>query len=106
MSVTNTVVGLAVGIGIGAMDFSLAKSINALVRPSNAHAAQAIVLAGFMVRFGAIGILLWTLSRASNVGFVAVCVGLTGTFTMLAVQHALKTFGNKVQENKRVADRR
>ena len=93
MNAAHVIIGAAVGIIIGAMDFSLASGFASLVRSSNPRVAQAVVATGFVFRLGAIGILLWILSRASNVSFLAVCVGLTGSFTVLMLRQALKSFG-------------
>ncbi|GAB4334868.1 MAG: hypothetical protein Kow0099_07160 [Candidatus Abyssubacteria bacterium] len=99
------ILGIAVGIFIGAMDFSLARSIAALIRPSNAHAGQTVILAGFIIRLGLIGFLLWTLSRADDINFLAVCVGLTGSFTVLTVKHSLKSL-YAGRARRQLADRR
>lgn len=106
MSISPTVLGLAVGIMMGAMDFSLAKSITSLIRPSNIHAAQAIIMGGFVVRLGLIGIVLWTLSRTSAVNFLAVCVGLTGTFTLFTLGQAVRSFVGAGRQHKQVPNRR
>ncbi len=102
---SQVILGVVVGFFIGAMDFSLARSISALVRPSNAHMGQAIILAGFIVRLGAIGILLWTLSQADNISFLAVCVGLTGSFTALTLRHSIRSL-HAGRERRQLADRR
>jgi hypothetical protein len=96
--------GLTVGIMIGAMDFSLAKGVASMIKASNARSGQAIIMAGFMFRLAVIGILLWMLSRASNVSFLAVCIGLTGAFTVLTLRHALRSLTGR--EHKQVSDRR
>lgn len=106
MITTPTIVGLTVGVIIGAMDFSLAKAVASMVRPSNARAAQAVIMAGFMFRLGVIGVLLWTLSRASNVNFLAACIGLTGAFTVLTLSQALRSIAGAGRERKQVSDRR
>jgi hypothetical protein len=61
-----TIIGLGVGIIAAVMDFSLAKSITSLIRPSTVKYGHAIVLGGFFFRFGFIGLLLWTLSRVHD----------------------------------------
>lgn len=106
MNAMPVIIGLAVGIAVGAMDFSLARSISSLVRPANARLTMGIMVTGFMFRLGAIAFLLWTLSRASNVNFLAVCVGLTGAFTVLALLHAFRTLGGGVRVRKQLSDRR
>ncbi|RJP18361.1 MAG: hypothetical protein C4520_14640 [Candidatus Abyssobacteria bacterium SURF_5] len=105
MNVVPVIVGLAVGIAAAAMDFSLAKSIASLIRPSTIRYGQAIVLGGFVFRFGFIGLLLWTLSRASNVNFVAACIGLVGTFTVLTIVQMFRTLGG-IRQQKQASDRR
>jgi uncharacterized membrane protein len=106
MNIMHIILGLTVGIIIGAVDFSLAKSISALVRPGNARAAQAIMIGGFLFRISAIGFLLWTLSSAGNISFVAVCVGLTGTFTVLTLAYSVKAFLGSAQIQRRISNRR
>jgi lysylphosphatidylglycerol synthetase-like protein (DUF2156 family) len=101
-----TIIGLVVGILAAAMDFSLAKSIMSLIRPSTVKYGQAIVLGGFFFRFGFIGLLLWTLSRASNVNFVAACIGLVGAFTVLTIWQVFRTLGNGVRQQKQAPNRR
>jgi hypothetical protein len=91
---------------IAAMDFSLARSIASLIRPSNVRAGQAIVLGGFVLRFGAIVILLWTLSRTSDVNFLAVCIGLIVTFTALTVWQGLRSLINAGRERKQLTNGR
>jgi hypothetical protein len=56
------------------------------------------VLGGFFFRFGFIGILLWTLSRAENVNFVAACIGLVGAFTALTIWQVFRTIGTHQQK--------
>ena len=106
MNSAHTILGVAVGIVIGAMDFSLAKGIASMIRLSNARAAQALIMGGFVLRLGAIGILLWTMSRATNLSFLGVCVGLTSTFTVLILWQAFRSFTNAGREHKQVSDRR
>jgi hypothetical protein len=106
MNVPPVVLGLVIGVVIGAMDFSLARSITSLIRPSNAKAAQAIIVAGFAFRLAAVGILLWTLSRATDVNFVAVCIGLTGTFTFFTLRQAFISAGHTSRVQRQVTDRR
>jgi uncharacterized membrane protein len=106
MDVIPAIVGLAVGMVIAAMDFSLAKSIMTLIRPSTVKYGQAIVLGGFLFRFGFVGILLWTLSRAHNVNFVAACIGLVGMFTVLTILQVARSVGMGVNQRKQVSDRR
>jgi lysylphosphatidylglycerol synthetase-like protein (DUF2156 family) len=101
-----TLIGATVGIVAAAMDFSLAKSITSLIRPSTIQYGHAIVLGGFVLRFGFIGLLLWTLSRASNVNFVAACIGLIGTFTVLTIWQVFHTLGIGVRQRKQAPDRR
>lgn len=106
MSLTHVIIGLGVGIAVGAMDFSLARSIAAMIRPSNARAMQAVMLGGFIFRLAAIGTVLWLLSRSGGISFAAVCVGLTGAFTVLMLGHALKTYSGIVRIRKQASDRR
>jgi hypothetical protein len=106
VNAAHTILGVAVGIVIGAMDFSLARGIASMIRVSNARAAQALIMGGFVLRLGAIGILLWTMSRATNLSFPAVCVGLTGAFTVLIVWQAFRSFTDAGREHKQVSDRR
>ena len=106
MNLAHTAVGLILGIMIGAMDFSLARSLAFLIRSSNLRIAQGIILFGFLFRFTAIGFILWTLHRASNVNFVAVCIGLTITFTALALLQAVRSYSNSGRERNQVTDGR
>ncbi len=107
MNIAHTVVGLILGVMIGAMDFSIARSLAFMIRASNLRIAQGIVLFGFLFRFTAIGFILWTLHRASDVNFVAVCIALTITFTALALLQAVKTYsGNSARERNHVTDGR
>lgn len=106
MQAMPAILGLAVGIVIGAMDFSLAKSITSLIRPSTIKYGQAIVLGGFLFRFGCIALLLWTLSRADNVNFVAACIGLVGTFTVLTLWQVLRAVAVGPRRRGQVSDRR
>ena len=53
MNPLHVIIGLGVGIAVGAMDFSLSRSIAAMIRPSNARAMQAVMLGGFIFRLGA-----------------------------------------------------
>ena len=105
MEVQPVIIGLAVGIIAAAMDFSLAKSIASLIRPSTVAYGQAIILGGFLLRFGFIGLLLWTLSRASNVNFMAACIGLVGMFTMLTIWQVFRSLGG-IRQQKQAPDRR
>jgi len=106
MNPLHVIIGLGVGIAIGAMDFSLSRSIAAMFRPSNARAMQAVVLGGFIFRLGAIGIVLWLLSRSSGISFVAGCGGLTGVFTILTLGHAIKAHSGTARIRKQASDRR
>lgn len=106
MNEMDTIVSLALGIAIGAMDFTLAKSVTKIVRLVNLRAGQAILLSGFIFRIGAIGVLLWTMSRASNINFMAVCVGLLGAFTVLALGHGIKIYTGTVRVRKQLSSRR
>ncbi len=106
MNPLHVIIGLGVGIAVGAMDFSLSRSIAAMIRPSNARAMLAVVLGGFIFRLGAIGIVLWLLSRSSGISFVAVCVGLTGVFTILTLAHAIKAHSGTARIRKQASDRR
>jgi ABC-type enterochelin transport system permease subunit len=106
MNLTHVIIGLVVGIVIGAMDFSLARSIAAMIRPGNARALQAVMLGGFTFRLGLIGITLWLLSRSGGISFVAVCVGLTGAFTVLTLGHAIRSYGGTARIHKQASDRR
>jgi hypothetical protein len=106
MEMLPVVVGFCVGCIIAAMDFSLAKSIISLIRPSTVAYGQAIVLGGFLFRFGFIGLLLWTLSRAENVNFTAACIGLVGTFTALTLVQVLRALATGGRGQKQVSDRR
>jgi uncharacterized membrane protein len=101
-----TIIGLGVGIIAAVMDFSLAKSITSLIRPSTVKYGHAIVLGGFFFRFGFIGLLLWTLSRASNVNFMAAGIGLVGTFTMLTILQVARSVATGARRQKQVSDRR
>ncbi len=100
MSSTHTIIGLAVGIFIGAMDFSLARSIAMMIRSAEVRVAQAVMLGGFVFRLGAIGILLWTMSRASNISFVAVCIGLVSSFTILTLGQAVRGYTGTARTKK------
>ncbi|MBI5117082.1 hypothetical protein HZA56_11465 [Candidatus Poribacteria bacterium] len=100
------VLGLAVGIVIGVMDFSLARSFASLVRPSTMKIAMAIVVGGFLVRLTAIGFMLWLLSHATNVSFTSACAGLVGSFTVLTLLQPLKVFGTSGRAGKQASDRR
>jgi uncharacterized membrane protein len=102
----HTIVGLAMGIAIGVMDFTLAKSVTKIVRLVNLRTGQAILVSGFIFRMGAIGILLWTMSRASTVNFMAVCVGLLSAFTVLALVHTIRAYTDTVRVRKQLSDRR
>lgn len=106
MNIGHTGIGLAVGVLLGAMDFSLAKSISALVHPSNGRLTMAIMMSGFIFRIGVIGFLLWTLYRANNISFMAVCVGLLAAFTVLTLRHAVRAFTGNVRMQKHISDRR
>lgn len=105
MDAMPAIVGLAVGIAVAAMDFSLAKSIISLIRPSTIQYGQAIVLGGFIFRFGFIGILLWVLSRTDSINFLAVCIGLVGMFTALTIAQVVRSVGT-VRQHKQASDRR
>jgi hypothetical protein len=106
MNLTHIVIGLIVGIAIGAMDFSLARSIAAMIRPTNTRAVQAVLMGGFVVRFGLIGIVLFLLSRSGGISFVAVCIGLTGAFTVLTLGHAVRSYSGSSRISKQASDRR
>ena len=106
MSVTHMIIGLAIGIAVGAMDFALAKSLATITRLVNPRTAQAILVGGFIFRIGAIGILLWTMSRATNINFMAVCVGLLTTFTVLTFGHAIRSVTGGFRIHKQLSDRR
>jgi uncharacterized membrane protein len=106
MNVTHVLIGLAVGIVIGAMDFSLARSVAAMVRSGDARAIQAVMVGGFVVRLGLIGITLWLLSRSGGINFVAVCIGLTGAFTVMTLAHAVKANSSAARIRKQASDRR
>ena len=103
---THTIVGLAVGIALGVMDFTLAKSVIRVVGLVSLRTGQAIMVSGFIFRIGAIGILLWIMSRAGNISFIAVCVGLLAAFTVLALVHTLKSLTGTGWMQKQVSDRR
>jgi succinate-acetate transporter protein len=90
MSISEIGIGLGVGIVIGAMDFSLARSVASIIKSASARAVQAVILGGFIVRLGLITAVLWLLSISSGINFVAVCIGLTGTFTALTLGQAIK----------------
>lgn len=106
MEAMPAITGLVAGITIAAVDFSMAKSITGLIRPSNARFGQVIILGGFLFRFAFIGILLWTLSRASNVNFLAACIGLVGAFTALTLWQVIRALTVAGRQNKQVSDRR
>ena len=103
MNLSHVIIGLLVGGAIGAMDFSLARSIAAMIRPNNARAMQAVMMGGFVIRIGLVGTALWLLSRAGGISFIAVCVGLVGAFTVLILVHAIKAYGGT---HKQVSDGR
>ncbi len=106
MNVSHILIGLAVGIVIGAMDFSLARSIASVVRSGNARAIQAVMVGGFVVRLGLIGITLWLLSRSGGISFVAVCIGLTGAFTTMTLAHAIKSHNSAARIRRQASDGR
>ena len=106
MNASHIVVGLIVGIIIGALDFSLARSLASMVRSGNARAMQAVMMGGFIFRLGLIGITLWLLSHSSGISFLAVCVGLTGAFTVLIFVHAVRSYSGTVRIRKQASDRR
>ena len=106
MNVSHIVIGLIVGIAIGAIDFSLARLMASMIRPSNARTMLSVMLGGFVVRFGLIGVTLFLLSRSGGISFVAVCIGLIGAFTVLTLGHALKSYGGGARIRKQVSDRR
>ncbi len=106
MNVLHVAIGLAVGIVIGAMDFSLAKSIASVVRSGNARAIQVLMVGGFLFRLGLIGITLWVLSRSGGISFIAVCIGLTGAFTVMTLAHAVKANSAAARIRKQASDRR
>jgi hypothetical protein len=106
MNVSHVIIGLIVGIAIGAMDFSLARSIASMIRPTNTRAVQAVLLGGFVVRFGLIGLALFLLSRSDGINFIAVCIGLLGTFTVLTLGHVVKSYSGTSRISKQVSDRR
>jgi len=103
---THTIIGLAIGIALGVMDFTLAKSVIKVVKLVSLRTGQAILVSGLIFRIGAIGILLWTMSRASNINFIALCVGLLAAFTILALGHAIKSLTGTGWTQKQVSDRR
>jgi uncharacterized membrane protein len=100
------ILGLAAGIAMGTMDFTLARSFASLVRPSTVNMAMAIIVGGFLVRLTAIGFMLWLLSRATNVSFSAACAGLVGSFTVLTLLQPLKVFRTISRAGKRAPDGR
>jgi len=106
MNVSHVIIGLVVGIAIGAMDFSLARSIASMIRPTNARTIQAVLLGGFVVRFGLIGLALFMLSRSDGISFIAVCIGLTGAFTVLTLGQVLKSYCGASRVGKQASDRR
>ena len=106
MNVTHTIIGLAIGIAIGVIDFTVAKSLMTIVRLVSPRTAQAVLVSGFIFRIGAIGVLLWTMSRATNISFMAVCVGLLAAFTVLALGHTIKSLTGTGWMHKQVSDRR
>ncbi len=106
MSASHIMVGLAVGVAIGAMDFSLAKSITAMLSSLNPRTGRAVILIGFIFRLGAVAVLLWTISRADNISFLAVCAGLTGSFTLLTLRQAVGLLGNTGPDQEKSANRR
>ena len=105
MNVSEIVIGLAVGIAIGAMDFSLAKSIAMMIRPANARAILAVMIGGFALRIALIGTALWFLSRAGGISFIAVCIGLTGVFTFLTLGHTIRATSGTARMRKQASDR-
>ena len=72
MNISEIVVGLTVGVIIGVMDFSLAKSMASMIRPSNVRLVQTVMLGGFIFRLGLIGVVLWLLTRSGGINFVSV----------------------------------
>ncbi len=106
MNVLEIAIGLAAGVIIGAMDFSLAKSIATVVRSGNVRAIQILMVGGFIVRLGLVGITLWLLSRSGGISFVAVCIGLTGAFTVMTLAHAFKANSAAARIRKQASDRR
>ncbi len=106
MNIMHIIVGLAVGIAIGAMDFSLARSIATMIRTAKVRTVQVIMVSGFMFRIVAIGIVLWVVSHADKSIFMAVCVGLLVTFTILTLGHAIRSFTGTVRIQKQMSDRR
>ena len=106
MNMSHIVVGLMVGTAIGAIDFSLARSMAAMVRPSSARFMQAILLGGFAFRLGLIGVVLWLLSRSGGINFMAVCIGLVLTFTAMTIGHAVTVFRNTARTQTRTSNRR
>lgn len=106
MNVPHVLIGLIVGIALGAMDFSLARSITLMIRPTNARTVQAVLLGGFVVRFGLIGIALLLLSRSEGISFIAVCIGLVGTFTVLTLGQVVKSYSGTSRISKQASDRR
>lgn len=106
MNVMHMIISLLIGTAIGTMDFTMAKSITRIVRLVNPRTGQAILVAGFTLRMGAIGILLWTMSRANNVNFLAMCIGLLAAFTVLTLGHAIKSIAGTVWMQKQLSDRR
>ena len=106
MNSMHIIIGLVAGIAIGAMDFSLARSIAKMVRTANVRTVQIIMVSGFMFRIVAIGIVIWVISHAGKSIFMAVCVGLLVTFTILTLGHAIRSFTGTVRIQKQMSDRR
>ena len=106
MNFSEIIIGLVVGIAIGAMDFSLAKSVAMMIRPANARAILAVMIGGFALRIVLIGTALWLLSRSGGISFIAVCIGLTGVFTILTLGHTIRAASGTARMRKQVSDRR
>ena len=106
MNLSEIIIGLVVGIAIGAMDFSLARSVASMIRPTNARAVLVVMIGGFALRIAMIGTALWLLSRSGGISFAAVCLGLTGAFTVLTLGHTVRAYSGTARIRKQVSDRR
>jgi hypothetical protein len=98
MNLTEVTLGLIVGVVVGVADFSFARSIAAMIRPSNIRLMQAVMLGGFILRMGLIGVTLWLLSRSGGIDFLAVCIGLVSSFTIMTVGHAVMAIKKSARE--------
>jgi len=106
MNLSHIIIGLVVGVGLGAIDFSFSRSMAAMIRPSSTRAVQAVLLGGFIVRLGLIGVTLLLLSRSGGISFSAVCVGLVSAFTILTIGHAIKAYSGTVRIRRQASGRR